>query len=72
VFIAVNQIFIQNAFLDICTSDACTKDGKAMVFPKYPTTAIIDNAAEVMETNSILSQALEDALQTIEQQKQEY
>lgn len=54
-----------------CPSDACIKDGQAMVFPKYPTTAVLDNAAEVMERNSTLSQALEDALQTIEQQKQD-
>lgn len=54
-----------------CTSDACSKDARDMVFPKYATTAVIDNAAEVMETNSTLSQALEDALQTIEQQKKD-
>jgi len=54
-----------------CTSDACIKDAQSMVFPKYPTTAVLDNAAEVMERNSTLSQALEDALQTIEQQKQD-
>lgn len=54
-----------------CTSDACSKDGRDMVFPKYPTTAVLDNAAEVMERNSTLSQALEDALQTIDQQKQD-
>ena len=35
------------------------------------TTAVLDNAAEVMETNSTLFQSLEDALQTIEQQKQD-
>lgn len=54
-----------------CTSDDCTKDGQAMVFPKYPTTTVIENTAEIMERNSTLSQALEDALQTIEQQNKD-
>lgn len=54
-----------------CTSDACSKDGQNMVFPKYATTAIINNTAEVMEHNSSLSEALQNALETIEKQNQD-
>lgn len=54
-----------------CTSDACSKDGRDMVLPKYATTAVIDNTAEVMEHNSSLSEALQNALETIEKQNQD-
>lgn len=54
-----------------CTGDSCVKDAQAMVFPKYPTTAISNNTAEIMQRNTNLSEALETALQTIEEQQQE-
>lgn len=54
-----------------CTSDPCLRDAQAMVFPKYPTTAIVNNVADVMQRNTDLSEALETALQTIEEQQRE-
>lgn len=54
-----------------CTNDFCVKDANSMVFPKYQTTAIIDNVAEIMEKNSILNESLQNALQTIEEQHQQ-
>jgi hypothetical protein len=54
-----------------CTDDSCTKDAQAMVFPKYPTTAIENNTAEVMERNTILSDSLDSAYEKINGQQQE-
>ena len=54
-----------------CTDDSCTKDAQAMIFPKYPTTAIENNTAEVMERNTILSDSLDSAYEKIDRQQQE-
>jgi len=54
-----------------CTDDSCTKDAQAMIFPKYLTTAIENNTAEVMERNTILSDNLDSAYEKIDRQQQE-
>ena len=54
-----------------CTSDACVKSGQEMMPPKYHTTTVTDNTAEVLCINSDLAKTLSDALLVIEQQKQD-
>lgn len=54
-----------------CTNDSCVKDAQAMVFPKYPTTAISDNTAEIIERNTFLSEALDSTNDQIKNQEQQ-
>lgn len=54
-----------------CTNDSCVKDAQSMLFPKYPTVAIENNTAQVMNHNLLLSDSLFSAEDKIKQQQEE-
>lgn len=50
-----------------CTSSECIKDGQSMVSPRYQTTTVSSDTADLINHNSELSNSLSQALETIKQ-----